>query len=100
MSGPGTELGQLIPAWLAKQSKGCGCSNRAAKMDKWGIDGCIKHRKTIINWLVFQKKLLPPVFHLLPDNALRAGAGVLVDRAIANAKIKAEHGPDVSDVPE
>lgn len=96
---PGTELGLLIPEWVAKESKGCKCSDRAAQMDAWGVAGCIENREKIIGWLVSQKHMLPTVLQLLPAKALRAGAAVMVDCAIANAKIKAEHGPDVSDVP-
>lgn len=97
VGGPGTELGRLIPDWLAKQSDGCKCSDRAAQMDAWGVDGCIENREKIIDWLVAQKQFLPAMLQLLPAKALRAGAAVMVDCAIHNAKIKAEHGPDVSD---
>ena len=90
IGGPGTELGLLIPDWLAKQSSGCKCSDHAAHMDAWGVAGCIEHREKIISWLVGQKHLLPTVLQLLPAKALRAGAAVLVDCAIHNAKIKAE----------
>lgn len=91
IGGPGTELGHLIPDWLAKQSDGCKCSDRAAQMDAWGVDGCIENREKIISWLVAQQHLLPAVLQLLPAKALRAGAAVMVDCAIHNAKIKSEH---------
>ena len=90
VGGPGTELGLLIPEWLAKQSSGCKCSDHAAHMDAWGVEKCIQHREKIVSWLVGQKHLLPTVLQLLPEKALKAGAGVLVDCAIHNAKIKAE----------
>ena len=90
IGGPGTELGLLIPDWLAKESKGCKCSDRAAQMDAWGVAGCIENREKIIGWLVAQKHILPAVFQLLPTAALRAGAAVMVDCAIHNAKIKTE----------
>jgi hypothetical protein len=59
-------------------------------MDAWGVEKCIQHREKIVSWLVGQKHLLPTVLQLLPEKALKAGAGVLVDCAIHNAKIKAE----------
>ena len=90
IGGPGTELGLLIPDWLAKQSKGCSCSDRAAQMDEWGVDGCIKNRDKIIGWLVSQKHMLPTALQIVPGKVLKAGATVLVDCAIANARIKAE----------
>jgi len=90
IGGPGTELGLLIPDWVAKESKGCKCSDRAAQMDAWGVAGCIENREKIISWLVAQKYMLPTVLQLLPAKALRAGAAVMVDCAIHNAKIKDE----------
>ena len=90
IGGPGTELGLLIPDWLAKESKGCKCSDRAAQMDAWGVAGCIENREKIIGWLVAQKHMLPTALQIVPGKVLKAGATVLVDCAIANARIKAE----------
>lgn len=90
IGGPGTELKLLLPDWLAKQSKGCSCSDRAAQMDAWGVDGCIENRDKIIGWLVSQKHMLPTALQIVPVKVLKAGAAVLVDCAIANARIKAE----------
>jgi hypothetical protein len=90
MSGPGTELGRLIPEWLARQTKGCGCQNWQRKMDAWGVAGCQKNRQMIINRLVAQRKLLPKAFHLMPVAAIRLGAARLVDQAIKNAESLAE----------
>jgi hypothetical protein len=59
-------------------------------MDAWGVAGCIENREKIIGWLVAQKHILPAVLQLLPTAALRAGAAVMVDCAIHNAKIKTE----------
>ena len=85
------ELGDLIPDWLDKQSDGCKGSDRAEQKDELGVDGFIENREKIIGWLVAQKHLLPAMLQLLPAKALRAGAAVMVDCAIHNAKIKAEH---------
>ena len=65
VGGPGTELGRLIPDWLAKQSDGCKCSDRAAQMDAWGVDGCIENREKIIDWLVDFWKLIDFVLMLV-----------------------------------
>lgn len=89
MSGPGTELGKLIPDWLAKQTKGCGCSDWRRRMDKLGVEGCKANRNMIVMRLVRQKGLLPPPLRILPKLALRAGAEMLVDRAIKNAELSA-----------
>jgi len=86
MSGVGTELGKLIPDWLAKQSSGCGCNNWKRRMDKGGVDWCKANKPIIIQRLVQQKKLLPAPLRLLPRVAMRAGAELLLDRAIANAE--------------
>ncbi len=86
MSGAGTELGKLIPDWLARQTRGCGCNNWKHKMDQNGIDWCKANKPMIIQRLVSQKNLLPAPLRVLPTSALRAGAGLLVDRAITNAE--------------
>lgn len=86
MSGVGTELGKLIPEWLAKQGQGCGCNDWKRKCDEWGIEKCKANRQTIINRLVSQKHLLPKALQILPRAALEFGAAALVDKAIANAE--------------
>lgn len=86
MSGVGTELGKLIPSWLAKQTQGCGCNNWKRKCDDWGIEKCKANRQLIINRLVSQKNLLPKALQLLPRAALQLGAAKLVDQAISNAE--------------
>lgn len=86
MSGVGTELGKLIPEWLAKQTRGCGCNNWKRKCDDWGIEKCIENRDQIVDRLMSQKSMLPKALRILPNAALRLGAQKLVDQAIANAK--------------
>lgn len=88
MSGPGTELGELIPAWIASQKKGCGCRDWARRMDRWGIDGCKRHRKSIIDRLLNQSATLPIALRVIPEAAKRIAAGLLVDQAITNAEKK------------
>ena len=86
MSGAGTELGKLIPEWLVKQSKGCGCNNWKRKMDDNGIEWCKSNKPMIVQRLVSQKHLLPAPLRVLPVSALRAGAELLVEKAITNAE--------------
>ncbi len=86
MSGAGTELGKLIPEWLVKQSKGCGCNNWKRKMDQNGIEWCKANKPMIVQRLVSQKHLLPAPLRVLPVSALRAGAELLVEKAITNAE--------------
>ncbi len=94
MSGAGTELGKLIPDWLAKQSRGCGCNNWKRKMDENGIEWCKSNKPVIVNRLVSQKNLLPAPLKVLPTSALKAGATLLVEKAIANAIANAENPTD------
>ena len=51
---PGTELKSLIPSYFASGS--CGCDDYAAKMDRWGVEGCRERQEEIINHLVDQAK--------------------------------------------
>lgn len=90
MSGPGAELGKLIPDWLAKQSKGCGCNNLSKRMDRWGVAGCKAKREFIVQRVVAQATMLPLPLRCLPKTALKAGAAVLVDRAIENSMLSIE----------
>ncbi len=86
MSGAGTELGKLIPDWLVRQTRGCGCNNWKRKMDDNGIGWCKANKLLIVNRLVQQKALLPAPLRMLPKSALKAGAELLVEKAITNAE--------------
>ncbi len=94
MSGAGTELGKLIPEWLVKQSKGCGCNNWKRKMDQNGIEWCKANKPMIVQRLVSQKHLLPAPLRVLPVSALRAGAELLVEKAITNAESQVSEQTD------
>ena len=94
MGGVGTELGKLIPAWLAKQSQGCGCNNWKNKCDAWGIEKCKANKSVIIKRLVDQRHMLPKAMQMLPPPALKAGATLLVEKAIANAIANADDPTD------
>lgn len=94
VSGVGTELGKLIPEWLAKQSRGCGCNNWKNKCDAWGIEKCKANKSVIIKRLVDQRHMLPAAMKMLPTAALKAGATLLVEKAIANAIANADDPTD------
>lgn len=55
-SGPGTELKLLISSLGLSGASGCGCNNKAALMDSWGISGCQERREDILTWLRGQYK--------------------------------------------
>lgn len=48
-SGPGTTLKKTL-SWFHTSSS-CGCEERAAIMDAWGVDGCRENIRTILFWL-------------------------------------------------
>ena len=47
--GPGTTLKKTL-SWFHTSSS-CGCEERAAIMDAWGVQGCEENIKTILYWL-------------------------------------------------
>lgn len=51
--GPGTELKALLGGWPLrfKPSKDCKCKDRAARMDRLGIEWCEQNIETISGWL-------------------------------------------------
>lgn len=48
LRGPGTELARLIAELGVKERDGCRCRAWAVKMNAWGPDGCLVHRKEIL----------------------------------------------------
>jgi hypothetical protein len=90
MSGVGTELSKLIPDWAVKMNAGCGCKNVAKKWDQHGIDWCERNRSTLVEHLTSQSDKLIPVFRGVPSLVKRAVAERLLNKAIKNAKKKAE----------
>ena len=83
-----------------KTGKGCGCQNLVVDMDRWGIAGCVQRREEIITHLVNNRDVLVEALRthgtlghaaglvagMLPDIMLRAGAGLLLDQAIADVR--------------
>jgi hypothetical protein len=48
--GPGTKLASVL-SWFAPSNPNCGCEERAAIMDAWGVQGCKDNLSTILHWL-------------------------------------------------
>lgn len=95
---PGSALASLIPEWAIDGKKGCTCRDMAAKMDKWGIDGCLLHRSSIIDHLVRESSVkLIPILKLAPIALRKAGANRLFDKAISLAN---EEAPEDSGSPD
>ena len=85
----GTELAKLIPDWAVQFKGGCGCKDMAAKMDRWGVSGCIERSDQIIAHLLSQGEHLVPVLRMVPAPMKRVAAKRLLNRAISNAAKKA-----------
>ena len=79
----GAELKKLIPAFFEKA--GCGCGAYAARMDKWGIEGCTERHEEIVQHLVSQAACT--IAGVLPEVMTRAVAKRLLDKAIQNARV-------------
>lgn len=86
----GSELAKIIPEWAVKSREGCGCSDWTLKMDKWGVEGCERHRRSILSHLVLQSDKLIPLLAVMPEKLRMAGARGLLNMAIRNAKKVAE----------
>lgn len=57
-SGPGTELKLLLASLGLTASKGCGCDDLAAQMDRWGPEGCRQNTDVILEQLRARQKEL------------------------------------------
>lgn len=75
----GAALKSLLAKFLLVPQGDCGCSERAAEMDRQGCDWCEANIDTIVGWLREEatKRGLP---------FLDAAGRLLVQRAIANAR--------------
>ena len=60
----------------------CGCSDYEKKMDKWGIDGCIKREEEILNHLVKQSETMGLVVKAVPKLVRRKVAKRMFDIAV------------------
>ena len=79
MSGVGTELKNILAVFGTYEVTGCKCRDRAAKMDKNGIEWCEANVPTIVGWLKEEasKRKLP---------FLEIVAKCAISRAIRNAR--------------
>ncbi len=82
----GSQLESLIPDWAVKNKSGCGCSDMAARMDKYGINWCEDNKNTIVAHLMAQSEHLIPAFKLVPKTMKKLIAEQLVNKAIENAR--------------
>ena len=91
----GTALKSRIEKLITiKTGKGCGCQNLATQMDNWGLAGCEQRRAEIVAHLVGNREILIEslggwsgfLAGMLPDIMLRAGAGMMLDQAIADVR--------------
>lgn len=49
--GPGTELKALLAELGITDFAGCGCDTKAARMNRWGVEGCRENFETIRGWI-------------------------------------------------
>ncbi len=89
MSGVGTEISKLIPEWAIKQGSGCSCKSVSAKWDKYGIAWCERNRERIVDHLMGQSQHLIAVLKMVPKAMQRVTVGMAVDKAIGNARSRA-----------
>jgi len=82
----GSQLEMLIPDWAVKNKSGCGCSDMATKMDRYGINWCEDNKNTIVAHLMSQSEHLIPAFKLVPKTMKKLVAEQLVSKAIENAR--------------
>ena len=84
--GVGSELQKLLPKWLVKSSKDCGCENAAEKLDRFGIQWCKENIDHIVQYLLDQPDRLIPALRPIPMAAKKAAAKKIVQQAIKNAQ--------------
>lgn len=55
--GPGDFLHDIIRFWLRQQpTVGCGCEDKIAQMNAWGVAGCREHLDEIAGWLIVKAR--------------------------------------------
>ncbi len=50
--GPGTELEAILKERGHTVARDCGCRDKIAQMNRWGVDGCRENIDTITDWLI------------------------------------------------
>lgn len=117
--GPGRHLKELLEELGAAGDRTCGCDSYAAKMDRWGVQGCRDRRQSIVDWLAEQRAKASWLTWLsVGTKAIASGAvgswmrpldplGSMVDEAIRRAdegerRLKAKELPvtvELTDMP-
>jgi hypothetical protein len=77
--GPGTELKKLLARVGITAAPDCACNDRAAEMDRQGVEWCEANLDTIVGWLREQAEARGLPF-------LDVAGRLLVRRAISNAR--------------
>lgn len=78
--GPGTELKNLL-SWFASEREGCQCKDRAAKMNRWGVEGCRERIDTIVGWLSEEARKRSSASAVVPTIVYRTLVKKAIDRA-------------------
>ena len=84
LTGPGSELKQLLAELGQSVTVDCGCEDKAHQMNVWGVAGCREHRAEIIAWLQEAAAAKGWAASL----AAQIASGWLVDEAIRRAEVK------------
>lgn len=105
--GPGTELKRLLGELGLTPVSGCGCDDRAALMDSWGVAGCRERRAEILAWLTDAREKagwrvtlaagLRALSGAIEGLDLRDPLGWLVDEAIRRADLRVPTAADDQD---
>jgi hypothetical protein len=91
LPGPGDFLAKDIHSLGYRITKACGCEDRIAQMNRWGVKGCIEHLDEIIGWLktaagtaggIEQVVATTPLFRCFAEGEMRR----MVCRAIRAAE--------------
>ena len=85
-NGVGDELAKLIPDWAVQFEGQCKCKDMQEKMNKWGPDGCEKHRDFITTHLLSQEEHLIPILKAMPLTLKKIGVERMLNVAIKNAR--------------
>lgn len=95
--GPGAELKRLLAGWpfYMTAGPGCSCLATAAQMDAWGPDECLRPERRA--WIVGQLRA-EAARRGLPF--LDVAGGLLVRRAVANARRAARQAGQHIDGPD
>lgn len=57
--GAGTEMMKMADSLKVGMPSGCSCKSLAARMDAWGVQGCLEHRAEIVAEMAANAKKVP-----------------------------------------